>query len=143
MRRVLTTLALCALLVVGCSSPVSVERMCELNEEFAALNERTIPDIESDPFPEPAMLEQNFIEGNEVMREMVDVAPDEIRTDLTTHVEWAEKVSDLYAEFDYDREEVWGTMDEEAYVAEYSMDEAARKRIMNWFLEHCGMDLQG
>lgn len=143
MRRLLTVLALCVLLLVGCARPVDVERVCELNEEFAALNERTIPDIATDPFPEAALLEQNFVEGNGLMRDMIEVAPDEVRADLTTHVEWAEKVSNLYADFGYDREEVWATMDEETYVAEYSMDEAARGRVMDWFMENCGMDLQG
>ena len=141
MGRLLGVVVLCAVLVGACGS--SVERMCELNDQFAALNERTIPNIEDAPFPEPAMLEENFVKGNELMREMVDVAPDEIRADLSTYVESIEKLSDLYAGFGYDREAVWATMDEEAYLREYSFDEEARARIGDWFAEHCGMDLQG
>jgi hypothetical protein len=117
--------------------------MCELNDEFAALNERTIPNIDEDRFPEPAMLEENFVEGNELMREMIAVAPDQIRADLVTYVESIEKLSDLYAGFGYDRAAVWATMDEETYVREYSFDEEGRARIGDWFVEHCGLDLQG
>ena len=135
--------ALCAVFIAACGPTVSPERMCELNEELAALNERTIPNIEDDPFPEPAMLEENFVEGNQLMRGMVDVAPDEIRADLITYVESIEKLSELYAEFGYDREVVWTTMDEEVYVREYSFDDETRTRIADWFLEHCGMNLHG
>ena len=143
MRRVLLTGVVCASLIAGCGGSADAERVCELNEEFAALNERTLPNIEDDPFPEPAMLEENFVEGNKLMRRMVDAAPDAVRADLTTYVESMEKLSGLYAGFGYDREAVWSTMDEETYVRDYSFDEAGRTRVGDWFMEHCGMDLQG
>lgn len=143
MERLLLVGVLCAVFVAGCGSSASTERMCELNEEFVALNERTLPDIDDNPFPEAAMLEENFVEGNKLMRQMVDAAPDAIRADLTAYVESMEKLSDLYAEFGYDREEVWSTMDEETYVLEYSFDEEGRARIGDWFVENCGMNLQG
>ena len=141
-RRFLAGL-LCALVVAGCGSSTSVEMVCELNDQLAALNERTIPNIEDDLFPEPALLEENFVEGNRLMREMVAVAPDALRSDLTAYVESNEKLSRLYAGFGYDREMVWSTMDEEEYVREYSFDQAGRARIGDWFVEHCSMDLQG
>ena len=143
MRRVLLTGVVCASLIAGCGGSADAERVCELNEEFAALNERTLPNIEDDPFPEPAMLEESFVEGNKLMRRMVDAAPDAVRADLTTYVESMEKLSGLYAGFGYDREAVWSTMDEETYVRDYSFDEAGRTRVGDWFMEHCGMDLQG
>lgn len=143
MGRLLALVILCAALTAACGGSDGVEQICELNDDFAALNERTIPDIETDLFPEPTLLEENFVEGNELMREMIDLAPDEIRADLSTYVESMEKLSELYAGFGYDREAVWATMDEEAYVAEYGFDEAGRARIGDWFVEHCGMDLQG
>ena len=143
MDRMLLVGVLCAVLASGCGGSADVERVCELNDEFAALNERTLPDIDDNPFPEPAMLEENFIEGNKLMRQMVAVMPDATRDDLVTYVESMEKLSDLYADFGYDREAVWTTMDEETYVREYSFDEAGRSRVGDWFVEHCGMDLQG
>ena len=143
MERLLWVGVLCVSLAAGCGGSADVERVCELNGEFAALNERTLPDIDGNPFPEPAMLEENFIEGNKLMRQMVDVIPDATRDDLVTYVESVEKLSGLYADFGYDREAVWSTMDEETYVREYSFDEAGRSRVGDWFVEHCGMDLQG
>lgn len=143
MGRLLVVAIVYALPIAACGQTADVDRMCELNDEFAALNERTIPNIENDPFPEPAMLEENFVEGNRLLREMVDAAPDTIRADLSTYVESIEKLSGLYADFGYDRELVWATMDEEAYVREYGLDEEARERIGDWFEEHCGVDLQG
>ena len=53
-----------------------MDRTCALNDELAALNERTIPNIKADPFKE-----ENFAKGDEMMRPMVDVAPDEIRAE--------------------------------------------------------------
>jgi hypothetical protein len=143
MKRVLLAGVVWVVFVAGCGDSADVERVCELNEEFAALNERTLPNIENDPFPEPAMLEENFVEGNQLMRQMVDFAPDAVRSDLTTYVESMEKLAGLYAEFGYDREAVWSNMDEETYVSEYSFDEAGRTRVGDWFVEQCGMDLQG
>ena len=143
MKRVLLAGVACAVLVVGCGSSADVERVCGLNEEFAALNERTIPNIEDDPFPEPAMLEENFVEGVKLTRRMVEVAPDALRSDLDAYLESMDKLNGLYAEFGYDREMVWSNMDEEFYVREYSLDEEGRARIRDWFTEHCGADLQG
>jgi hypothetical protein len=135
--------------VTACGGSADVERMCELNDEFAALNERTLPNIEEDPYPEPAKLEENFVEGNILMRSMVDLAPEEIRADLTTYVAATEKTSGLYAQFGYDREKLWENIkqgnpfDEETYVREYTPDQDGRQRIHDWFMEHCGIDLQG
>ena len=143
MVRLLLVGSLSVVLFVGCGRTVDVERVCDLNDEFAALNERTLPNIEDDPFPAPAMLEENFVEGARLMREMLDVAPEEIRADLAAYVESNEKLLNLYAEFDFDREELWSTMDEETYVSEYSFDEAGRTRVGAWFVEHCGKELQG
>lgn len=56
MVRLLLVGSLSAVLFVGCGRTVDVERVCDLNDEFAALNERTLPNIEDDPFPAPAML---------------------------------------------------------------------------------------
>lgn len=143
MGHQLMVVVLSAALVAACGSSTSVDRVCELNEEFAVLNDRTIPDIEDDPFPEPEMLEENFVEGNDLMRQMVEVAPDEVRDDLSAYLTSMAKLSDLYAGFGYDREAVWASMDEETYVREYSFDEDGRARIHDWFVEHCGIDLQG
>ncbi|MDJ0924518.1 MAG: hypothetical protein QNJ77_08155 [Acidimicrobiia bacterium] len=143
MRRLLLIGALCTVLVAGCGGSADVERICELNDEFAALNERTLPNIEDNPYPEPAMLEENFVGGIELTSRMVDDAPDAIRDDLAVYLEWMEKLNGLYAEFGYDRDALWSTMDEETYVNEYSFDEAGRTRIRDWFVENCGIDLQG
>jgi hypothetical protein len=149
MGRLLMVAVFCVILVAACGGPVDAEKVCELNDEFAALNERTLPNIDEDPFPEPALLEENFVEGIKLMRSMVEVAPDEIRVDLTTYVESIEKTSDLYAQFGYDRQDLWANVEqgipigEETYVSEYTPDQAGRKRIHDWFMEHCGLDLQG
>lgn len=143
MRQWLAVAAVCAIVAAGCGRSMDVDRVCELNVEFAALNERTIPDIDDDPFPEPAMLEENFVEGGKLMRQMAEVAPDDLEADLSAYIESNTKLSNLYAEFGYDREAVWATMDEETYVREYSFDTAGRTRIRDWFVEHCGTDLEG
>jgi hypothetical protein len=120
--------------------PTEVETVRDLNEEFEALNERTVPDIDDDPFPEPALLEENFVEGARLLREKAEAAPAEIASDLTAYTEWNQRLSDLYAEFGYDRQAVWAA---EPYTEEHQLPEEARTGIQEWFLEHCGVDLQG
>ena len=120
-----------------------VAAVCALNEEFAELNERTIPDIDPEvPYPDAEALEENFVEGVRLMREMAEEVPAEIREDFEGYTDSIARLAEMYAEFGYDQAEVWENADYEEYEV-YAVSEQVRARIGDWFVDNCGMNLQG
>jgi hypothetical protein len=143
MLRLFPAILLLAVLVAACGSDSpSVEKVCGLNDEFAALNERTIPLIDVDPFPDPAMLEENFTEGVKLLRGMVEAAPDEIQADLSDYTDANAELSEIYADFGYDRAAV-PQEERDRFDAEYKIPDTVHSRIMDWFVSNCGLELQG
>ena len=152
--RVLIAAALAAIVMLaaaGCEDDTldEIETVCALNEDFRRLNERTwdlIPPVENDaPIPAryASLLEENWVEGVRLMRQMVEDAPETIEADLSTYAEAQSAMSEMYAEYDYVQADVWANADYEGWFAEYPGLDETRSRIGEWFTEHCGMDLQG
>ena len=130
-------------------APSAIDRVCALNEDFATLNERTmgrIPDME-DGEPIPAqyagLLEESYVEGASLMRQMVEHAPAAVKADLSAYTRAIAKLSDMYAEYGYDQAATWENADYDAFFADYAVPDQVREGIGAWFIENCGMDLQG
>jgi hypothetical protein len=117
-----------------------VEAVCALNLEMREMNERTLPaDLEDEPYPDPAMLEENFVETVRLVEAMVDEAPDAIVGDLASYAEYLEWLSSAYAEFGYSRRIAIQNIDDD----EYPFPETVRAAVGDWFVEQCGIDLEG
>ena len=147
-----TVALLCVLAVGACGddTPSGTEAVCALNEDFERLNERTIDGIPSPDEGEPIpasyapQLEENWVEGVKLMRQMVESAPQAIKADLSRYTEAQAEMSWMYAEHGYDQARAWENVDfYEAWFAEYPDLEEVRQRIEDWFTENCGMGLQG
>jgi hypothetical protein len=141
--------SIAVLVVVGCGDDTGTEAICALNEDFGRLNERTwdvIPPTEEDePIPArySSLLEENWVEGVKLMRQMVEHAPEIIEADLSTYTEAQAEMSEMYAEYDYIQADVWANADYETWLAEYAGLDEVRARIRQWFTDNCGTDLQG
>jgi hypothetical protein len=129
--------------------PIGTVTVCALNEEFAELNERTLgpmPDVaEGEPIPDAyaALLEENFVGTVDLLRRMVDQAPAALHTDLSVYTAAISDLSEMYAEFGFRQATVWQNADYDTYFQEHPGREEARARVGAWFLENCGIDLQG
>jgi len=120
-----------------------------LNQDFEQLNERTMgaisPVDEDEPIPTAyaGLLEENYVEGVDLMRRMVDDAPGGIQAGLAAYVKAIAKLWEMYAEYDYDQAATWENADYETFFADYAVPDAVRARTGEWFVENCGIDLQG
>ena len=62
------------------------DAVCDLNVELQTMDERTLPnDVEDEPYPEPELLEENFVETVRLVGEMEALAPDQVRDDLVSY----------------------------------------------------------
>ncbi len=131
------------------SAPSSIEAVCALNEDFEELNERTLAVIpetgEEEPIPVTyaGLLEENYVEGVKLMRQMVDHVPEAMRDDLSAYTRAIGKLSEMYAEYGYDQAATWENADYATFFREYEVPEEVRTGIKEWFMANCGMDLQG
>lgn len=49
----------------------------------------------------------------------------------------------MYADYGFDQAQVWEKADYDTFLRQYAAPDEVRAEIGDWFMENCGMDLQG